>query len=414
LTASFLLADERQAADNLLSLSDQATHLQLGVCMPKSTRPRVALPKEWNRSVQAAMVQVMSLAHYALVYTRSWAANGQSDRARLGAKRDDLETEVALLREEIRIKDARLARIPPFQRPHYQPTERLAILELRAARGWSLAQAARVFQLTAATVASWGKRLDEEGTEALVRMPVPVNKFPECAGYLVQRLQALCPRLGKVKIAQILARAGFHLSATTIGRMRKARTTPPFPGPAKKGQAQRRVTAKYPNHLWHVDLTTVPTSAGFWASWLPFAPPPWWPFCWWLVVILDHYSRRALGCAVFIRQPTSQQMRQFLARVIAKVGTPPRHLVTDQGTQFASAGFRYGCRRRGIRQRFGAIGQYGSIAVIERFFRTLKESIRAMPSVPLLRRSFQQQVSLLLAWYNADPAAHDPERRYAG
>ena len=31
------------------------------------------------------------------------------------------------------------------------------------------------------------------------------------------------------------------------------------------------VTSKYPNHLWMVDVTTVPTGLGFWCSWLPFA-----------------------------------------------------------------------------------------------------------------------------------------------
>ena len=33
----------------------------------------------------------------------------------------------------------------------------------------------------------------------------------------------------------------------------------------------RIVTANRPNHVWHVDLTVVPTNAGFWVPWLPFA-----------------------------------------------------------------------------------------------------------------------------------------------
>ncbi|MEE9246160.1 MAG: helix-turn-helix domain-containing protein, partial [Gemmatimonadota bacterium] len=44
-----------------------------------------------------------------------------------------------------------------------QPTERLAILELRAARGWSLEQTAERMLVTPNTVASWMGRLDEEG-----------------------------------------------------------------------------------------------------------------------------------------------------------------------------------------------------------------------------------------------------------
>ena len=61
---------------------------------------------------------------------------------RLSAENDRLHEECALLREELRIKDTRIAQIAPQRRPHYGPHERMAILELRAARGWSLKQTA--------------------------------------------------------------------------------------------------------------------------------------------------------------------------------------------------------------------------------------------------------------------------------
>ncbi len=111
--------------------------------------------------------------------------------------------------------------ISPHRRPFYPPAERMANLELRAARGWSLQQTGDVFLVTAATIASWMDRLDEEGPEALVQLRTPVNKFPEYVRYAVQRVKALCPTLGKKKLAQVLARAGLHLGATTIGRIRK-------------------------------------------------------------------------------------------------------------------------------------------------------------------------------------------------
>src|SRR5437867_4727008 len=122
----------------------------------------------------------------------------------------------------------------------------------------------------------------------------------------------------------MLARAGLHLGPTTIQRMRRQRPSPAPPSAVEPAVPARRVTAKYPNHVWHVDLTTVPTSAGFWTSWLPFALPQCWPFCWWLAIVLDHYSRRVLGFAVFKRQPTSEQVRHFLGQVIARVGAAPK------------------------------------------------------------------------------------------
>jgi hypothetical protein len=47
-----------------------------------------AAPKHWARSIQTALIHVMSLAHYALVHTRSWAANSSNVRVRLSAKAD--------------------------------------------------------------------------------------------------------------------------------------------------------------------------------------------------------------------------------------------------------------------------------------------------------------------------------------
>jgi transposase InsO family protein len=275
--------------------------------------------------------------------------------------------------------------------PHFDRSV-LVILELRALRGWSLAQTARVFYVTQATIASWGQRLDEQGPAALLRTPVPINKFPEFVAHLVQRLQVLCPRLGKVKIAQVLARAGLHLGASSVGRMRRQRPTPGPTGRVATMDSARRLTASYPNHLWHADLTTVPTSAGLWSSWLPFALPQCWPFCWWLAIVLDHYSRRVLGFRLFLRQPTAEQISRFLGQVVACIGMASRHLVTDRGKQFCSHRLKQWCRRHAIRQRFGAVGQRGSIAVVERFIRTLKESTRALTAVSLRRRSFHLDV----------------------
>lgn len=62
-----------------------------------------------------------------------------TDRVAVAVRR---KHEPALLREELRIRDARLARITPRDRPHYPAMERLTILELGAVRGLSAAQTA--------------------------------------------------------------------------------------------------------------------------------------------------------------------------------------------------------------------------------------------------------------------------------
>jgi hypothetical protein len=225
------------------------------------------------------MLHVISLAQFAMAYTRGWAANCGIERIRLRAERDRAFEEVAWMREVSRIKDARMARIAPQLRPHYLPTERLAILELKAARSWSLEQTARVFQVTSATIASWVKRVNEERSVALVQMPTPVNRFPDFVRCAVQRLKTLCPSMGKVKIAQTLARAGLHLGSTTVGRMLKE---PPKP-PAEKEPTQDtkpKIVANYARHVYHIDLTAFPVGSGSWTTWSPFVLPQCWPFCW--------------------------------------------------------------------------------------------------------------------------------------
>ncbi len=114
------------------------------------------------------------------------------------------------------------------------------------------------------------KRIDQEGPDALLQLRDPVNKFPGFVRYIVQRLKTLSPSMGKVKVAETLCRAGLHLGVTTVGRILKEE---PQSDPGDAAPCTRVVTAKRPNHVWHVDLTAVPTSVGFWAPWLPFALP---------------------------------------------------------------------------------------------------------------------------------------------
>ena len=109
---------------------------------------KIALPRSWNRRTKAAILQILALSHYAFTVMVARAANERSRRTRFRAEIDRLNHELALLQEEIRIKNARMTRVPPHRRPHYTPLERMAILELRAARGWSARQTAERLLIT--------------------------------------------------------------------------------------------------------------------------------------------------------------------------------------------------------------------------------------------------------------------------
>lgn len=359
----------------------------------------LGLPRAWPKRVRSAMIHAISLAHAAIITAYGRAARHPNARVRLRAENDRLRREVGLLEEELRIKDARLMRVSASHRPHYAPASRLAILELRAARGWSLRQTARRMLVTTATVGSWMRRLDEQGRKALVQTREPVNRFPDFVHHIVRGLRLSCPTLGKKKIAQVLCRAGLHLSASSVRRFLRVRN----PKPPREGRtvpAAKPISSSRPNHIWLVDLTAVPTTTGLWTSWLPTGVPRCWPFCWWVAVIVDHYSRRIMGLEAFASHPTSLAVRKSIARAIHNANAQPRYLMTDRGGQFRDAGFRRWCRRRGIRQRLGTARRHGGTAVVERLIRTIKEECTRRLFVPFVRQALSRELLLYSRWYN--------------
>jgi len=94
----------------------------------KSSLPAIPLPRGWPSRVKSAILHVISLAQFTMAYTRGWAANSPNSRIRLKAELDRAHQQIALWREEVRIKDVRMGRIDPHRRPHYPATERMAIL----------------------------------------------------------------------------------------------------------------------------------------------------------------------------------------------------------------------------------------------------------------------------------------------
>jgi len=317
---------------------------------------------------------------------------------------------IATLTEELRIKDARMATLDGGW-PRYPAIERMAILELKSACGWSGAETARRFLVSEATISDWLRRRDELGKDALVQTPAPVNKYPELVTYIVQKCKALNPTMGKTKIAQELARAGLHLGRTTVGRFLKqspetepAREESPAEQAAEEAKppSRRTVTAKRPNHVWHVDLTVVPI-AKFWVPWLPFSLPQVWPFCWWVLAATDHFSRRVMKLAVFTKQPTTAQVTAALDRAIKAAGKHPKHAIFDKGPQFFCDEFKAWCKRRKIKPRYGAIGKHGSIAIVERFIRSFKtECIRRLAIVPMRIEQMVAELQFYADWFNEE------------
>jgi transposase InsO family protein len=296
----------------------------------------IPLPPRWPKRVKSGLLHAVALGRAALLEIRTGFENSPLERARLIAKAERLEAKVTVLEEELRIKDARMQRIPAAKRLQYPPAERLAILTLRAASGWTAAETARRFLLTAATIATWMRRLDEQGADALVQTHKPVHRLPDFVALLVKSLKVAIPAMGKVRIAQALARAGLVLAPSTAARLlcRDISAPVPPPRPRANADAGRSIFARGPHHTWHADLSVVPTLGGFWVPWIPQALLPLWPFCFWVAVVLDHFSRAVVAHEVFGKQPSEAEVCALLDGAVQRAGRAPRYIVTDQGVQF--------------------------------------------------------------------------------
>ena len=369
-------------------------------------RASIRLPRQWPKHVKAGILHAISLASVVVSYARGQATG----RRRLLARLEQAETEIALLREELAIKDGRWERSKSRRRPHYTPIQRMRILQLRAARGWNLEKTTRVFLIDLQTLLHWMRRVDEPRERPLIHTVEPVNRYPDFVRNLVRQLKLLFPAMGNERMAQILARAGLVLGATTIRRMVRENAEPPEPEADVSVKRRRRVVAKYPGHAWHVDLTTVPIRAGFWVPWFPFSIPQRWPFCWWVAVAIDQMSRTLVGFAVFSQPPSSDQVQSFLDRAIRAAGNSPEYVVTDKGKQFWCRSFKRWCKRRSIRPRYGRIGEPASIAIVERFIRSMKQECTRCLLVPMSSVAMRRELRSYATWYST----HRPHMALAG
>ena len=115
----------------------------------------IPLPRQWPSVVRSAVIHSVSLAFTALTATWSRGASERRHSVCLATELDRAHAEIALLKEELSIKDTRWGRVSPRRRPYYRPYQRTRILELKAARGWSALEAAKVFLVTEETITSW-------------------------------------------------------------------------------------------------------------------------------------------------------------------------------------------------------------------------------------------------------------------
>lgn len=103
---------------------------------------------------------------------------------------------------------------------------------------------------------------------------------------------------------------------------------------------------------------------------------------------------------MFRKSPSAAQICHLLDVTVATTGRAPKHLISDQGCQFQSD-YVDCCESHGIWPRFGAIGKSGSIALLERFWSTLKTAGLRTILVPYGLEQMREELRAFFKWYNS-------------
>ena len=206
-----------------------------------------------------------------------------------------------------------------------------------------------------------------------------------------------------------------HLSPSTIARM-LAKPPAPKPAPPKPqpdAPAKRVVTAKRPNHVWHVDLTAVPIGGGFWTQLAPIR----------LAAALAVLLVGGRGRRPFLAPSPGQH--HVLLPAVVEGGTcvlgphdqqdRPARRNTSSATAASNSIMRrlphvVQTQRNSAaalrRARASTAASRSSSAASARS----KNTCAAWPAIPFSRRSTQRELNLIAEWYNE----HRPHETLGG
>lgn len=237
--------------------------------------------------------------------------------------------------------------------------------------GATVAQACRVLRLSRTRLYRWtrGKSMTEVEARDLVDRPPLARVIRhqiteiERQGILEMAQEEEWADLRHRKLAHMLGRLKrvFVSECTVLRVLRAARLLAP-PIPRRRPQRQKpEVKADAPNQVWRWDLSYVVVGMAFW----------------YLVAILDQYSRKIVGWGLF-PQATQAEVKRVWDQALCQEGLLDGEghrmpwAVSDRGPQMKAKSMKAFFRDLGVAQLFCRPHTPDDNAEMEAFFATLK------------------------------------------
>jgi len=315
-------------------------------------------------------------------------------------QRDHAHGTIELLRRELHILRAQRQSMPPHRRPDYLAEQRLAILQLKRLRGWTIGKTAQRFIVHPNTIRSWIKAIEGRGNAGLFADAIVWNRIDDVVRWTVHELRRLCPQpeLGSRAIARHLVRASLAISRSTVQRVlreakpkRPSRRRRPSMAAAMDVEPDRLLRPTGVNHVSHIDLTSLRI------LWFRFT----------VAGVLDGFSRRLLQLKVYQRTPRQRELTRLVRKATTESGEP-QFLITDHGTQFRRK-FHAALIRLNIRHVKGRVRAPYLNGKMERAFRTFQIWWQLV-LCGITRSHIQRHLDNYRHWYNH----HRPHRALGG
>jgi putative transposase len=222
--------------------------------------------------------------------------------------------------------------------------------------------------------------------------PVTPRAAEVAIKHRVDELYTAHPYYGSRRLAAQLRREGLPVNRKAVQRhMREMGIAGIAPGPLTSTPTPehrvypyllRGVTARYPNHVWGVDITYVKTQG----SWL------------YLVAVLDWYSRYIVAWEL---SPTLELPFVLAAAERALTQATPTIWNSDQGSQFTSQEYLALLTTAEVRISMDGRGRAMDNIFTERLWRTIKYEEVYLHSYESPREA-RQALSAYIGFYNTE------------